>query len=209
MKLITTKREHNASIKFIKKACEEIRPLVKDEKTVAKINQLLATPMLWDDVAGMLKTPIIVDKDGSAIYLDGETIVIDVPEVVGLKGLVIAEHMLGFVTAVAKPIGAILVTLSSLKDVVKAAGEHFKKAAKSVDNYSVMSTSQLIVTLRQRECGISELNMTDAEMADILRSLDRVEAARVATAEASVKKAAAELAAFEHDAAKPDTVEEL
>ena len=110
MKLITTKREHNASIKFIKKACEEIRPLVKDEKTVAKINQLLATPMLWDDVADMLKTPIIVDEDGSAIYLDGETIVIDVPEVVGLKGLGIAEHMLGFVSAVAKPIGAILVT---------------------------------------------------------------------------------------------------
>jgi hypothetical protein len=46
-------------------------------------------------------------------------------------------------------------------------------------------------------------------MANVLRALNRVEAARAATAEAKAKKVAAELAAFEHDAAKPAVVEDL
>lgn len=213
MKLITTKREYTASTKFITGLLEQLRPMMVenkvDQKVIAKVDQYIASPKAWDDIVTMVKEPIIIDADGSAIYIDGNTIVIDVAEVVTLKGIAVTREMSSFVLAVAKPVMAVVVMLGSLKDIIKSAAQHYKQVVKGIDNYSVMTTQQLIVALRQRECGISELNMTDAEMADILRSLDRVEAARVATAEASVKKAAAELAAFEHDAAKPDTVEEL
>lgn len=213
MKLITTKREYTASTKFITGLLEQVRPMMienkVDQKVIAKVDLYIASPKAWDDLVMMVKEPIIIDQDGSAIYIDGSAIVIDVAEVVTLKGVAVIKEMSSFMLAIAKPFMAVVVMVASLKDIVKSAGQHYKRVVKEIDNYSVMSTQQLIVALRQRESGISEMDMTDVEMANILRSLDRVEAARVATADANAKKAAAELAAFEHDVAKPDTTEEL
>lgn len=209
MKIIITKREHNSSIKLIKNACVQIRPLMKENKHVEKIDQLLSTPLLWDDVVSMVKEPIIIDEDGSAIFIVGDTLVIDVPEVVVLKGHVAAGHMLDFVAAVAKPIGAIVATLGSLKDVFKAAGEHFKRTVKLVDNYSVMEKHNLVALLKERDASIDTDDLSEQEAANMLRALDKIDSARVKAADKRAAAAAAELAAFEHDAAKPSVVQDL
>ena len=213
MKLITTKREYSASTKFITGLLEHARPMLienrVDQKVIAKLDSYIASPKAWDDLVSMIKEPIIIDVDGSVIYIKDDAIVIDVAEVVTLKNIAVMKEMSSFMLAVAKPFMAIVVMVASLKDIIKSAGAHYKRAVKEIDNYSVMSTQELVTAIRHRECGISEGNMSDAEMANVLRALDRVEVARAATAEAKAKKVAAELAAFEHDAAKPDVVEDM
>ena len=214
MKFIITKREYNSSIKLIKKLAEKALPLVtgnsaNQEKMRSKLQQIATKEILWDDIVILIKEPIIVDSDGAAIYLQDGCLVLDMPEVMSLKGIMLIDEMSSFMAAVAKPVVALLGVFDSMKDVIKHAGEHFKRTVKSIDNYSVMEKHHMLVLLKERDNSIDTDDLSEQEVANMLRALDKIDAARVKAADKKAAAAAAELAAFEHDSKKADTVEHL
>lgn len=214
MKFIITKREYNSSVKLIKKLAEQLMPLVtgtgaSQEKMRSKLQQIATKELLWDDIVVLINEPIIVDSDGTAIYIQDKCLVLDMPEVLALKGIVLIDEMSSFMAAVAKPMVALLGVFDSMKDVIKRAGEHFKRTVKAIDNYSVMEKHHMLALLKERDASIDADDLTEQEVANMLRALDKIDDARVKAADKKAAAAAAEVAAFEHDAAKPDVIQDL